>query len=169
MKSSAMAPEACFTVLIDSREQAPLTFPASPRSASRSALPTNSCICDGVDLRDVVAIERKSVSDLLGCVGSQRQRFERELCRLAQLRFRALVIEATLNEVVAGTAGRRLTSRQVVGSVLAWTFKYGVEPIFAGDRTNAAVVVATLLHHAARYELAARVGCGIAGPAAEVS
>ncbi len=161
-----MAPQASFTILIDSREQAPLTFPGFPTERATLCTADYSCICDGVDLRDVVAIERKSVSDLLGCVGSQRQRFERELCRLAQLRFRALVIEATLNEVVAGTVGRRLTSRQVVGSILAWTFKYGVAPIFAGDRTNAAVVVATLLHHAARYELAARVGCGIAGPAA---
>ena len=69
-----------------------------------------------------------------------------------------------LPAIRAATAGRQLTPNQVVGSVLAWTFKYNIAPIFAGNRTNAAVVVTTLLRHAARYELAARVGCGIAGP-----
>ena len=110
-------------ILIDTREQLPLAFPGF--AAERATLTTGdySCICEGVDLRGVVAIERKSVSDLLGCVGAQRERFERELVRLAQIRFRALVIEGTLIEVVDATAGRRLTSRQVLGSVLAWLFK----------------------------------------------
>ncbi len=152
------------TVLIDSREQQPLAFPGI--ATERAGLKTGdySCIADGVDLRNVVAIERKSVGDLLACVGQQRDRFERELERLAQLRYRALVIEATMADVVAATAARRLTPSQVLGSLLAWTWKHGCPPIFAGDRANAAVVVATLLRHAARYALAERVGCGLAGP-----
>jgi DNA excision repair protein ERCC-4 len=151
-------------ILIDTREQSPLAFPGF--TTERASLKTGdySCRCEGADLRDVVAIERKSVSDLLGCIGGERDRFERELERLAQLRFRALVVEASLAEVIAATAGRKLTPRMVTGSVMAWTWKFGLAPIFAGDRANAAVVVATLLHHAARYELAGRTGCGIAGP-----
>ena len=96
------------TILIDSREQSPLAFPglATERASLKTA--DYSCIADGVDLRDVVALERKSVSDLLGCVGGQRDRFERELERLAQLRYRALVIEGTLADIVAATAGRQL-------------------------------------------------------------
>ena len=151
-------------ILVDTREQLPLAFLGC--ATQRATLTTGdySCICDGVDLRGIVAIERKSVSDLLGCIGQQRERFERELERLSEIRFRALVIEGTLAEVVDATAGRRLTPRQVLGSVLAWLFKYNVAPIFADNRTAAAVVVATLLHHAARYALAERTGCGIAGP-----
>lgn len=139
------------TILIDTREQRPLEFHGL--STARAALTTGdySCICDGVDLRGVVAIERKSISDLLGCVGQQRPRFERELSRLAQINFRALVIEASLRELAAGTRFSQLTSRQVLGSVLAWTFKYSVAPIFAGDRHGAAIVIQTLLSHAARY------------------
>jgi ERCC4-type nuclease len=153
-----------FVILVDTREQSPLTFPGFVTERATLQTADYSCIADGVDLRGVVGLERKSTSDLLGCIGQSRDRFERELERLAQLRFRALVIEASLAQVVAATAGRRLTPRQVLGSVLAWTFKYNCPPIFAGDRENAAVVVATLLHHAARYELAGRTGCGIAGP-----
>lgn len=142
-------------ILIDTREQAPLEF--SGFATERACLATGDYSCIAItaggpaDLREAVAIERKSVSDLLGCIGQQRQRFERELARLAQFRFRALVIEASLSDVAAGTRYSRLTQRQVIGSVLAWTFKYGVAPIFAGDRHAAAMVVATLLSHAARY------------------
>ena len=156
-------------ILVDTREQLPLAFPGFTSERATLATGDYSCISDGVDLRGVVAIERKSVSDLLGCVGQQRDRFERELARLSEIRFRALVIEGTLIEVVDATAGRRLTPRQVLGSVLAWLFKYNVAPIFADNRTAAAVVVTTLLHHAARYELAARTGCGIAGPAEDLA
>jgi ERCC4-type nuclease len=145
-----------FTILIDTREQAPLAFQGFSTERATLASGDYSCICDGADLRGVVAIERKSVSDLLGCVGLQRPRFERELSRLAAIRFRALVIEASLRELAAGTRFSRLTSRQVLGSVLAWTFKYSVAPIFAGDRSGAAVAIQTLLSHAARYALPER-------------
>ena len=139
------------SVLIDTREQMPLTFRGFATQRATLGTGDYSCIADGIDLSDVVAIERKSVSDLLGCVGHSRQRFERELARLAAFRFRALVIEGSLSQVAAGTRYSQLTERQVLGSVLAWTFKYGVAPIFAGDRHSAAMVTATLLAHAARY------------------
>src|SRR5712671_6356324 len=95
------------TILIDTREQVPLAFCGFATERATLSTGDYSCVSDGVDLRDVVAIERKSVSDLLGCIGQQRERFERELERMAQLRFRAIVIEATFSDVVAGTAGRR--------------------------------------------------------------
>lgn len=156
-------------ILVDTREQMPLLFRGEVTQRATLATGDYSCTCAGVDLRGVVAVERKSVSDLLACVGGQRERFERELERLSKIKFRALVIEGTLIEVVDATAGRRLTPSQVLGSVLAWVFKFSIAPIFADNRTAAAVVVATLLRHAARYELAARTGCGIAGPAEDVA
>ena len=143
-------------ILVDSREQQPLAFGDIATKRATLATGDYSCVCDGVDLRDVVAIERKSVSDLLGCIGSQRERFERELERLAQLRYRALLIEGTLAEVAAGLPCSRLSENQILGSLLAWCWKYGAPPIFAGNRTYAARVVATLLRHAARYQRAAR-------------
>ncbi|MGC2303509.1 ERCC4 domain-containing protein [Candidatus Binatus sp.] len=155
------------TILIDSREQLPLSFRGI--STLRAGLKTGdySCTANGIDLRDVVAIERKSIGDLLGCIGGQRDRFERELERLAKLRYRALVIEGSIVDLVDATAGRRLTPRQVLGSVLAWIWKFNCPPIFSDNRTAAAVVVATLLRHAARYALADRTGPGIAGAAME--
>src|SRR5271155_877807 len=150
-------------ILIDRREQRPLVFDGVETRPATLKTADYSCIADGVDLQDVVAIERKSVSDLLGCVGQGRDRFERELERLEKIRFRALVVEGTLGAVIRATGETRLTVNAVVGSTLSWIFKYHVPVIFADDRALAARAVVTLLRHAARYELAARVGCGIAG------
>jgi DNA excision repair protein ERCC-4 len=156
--------QSTLTVLVDTREQNPLVFAGV--ETMRVTLRTGDYSCAaGVDLRDVVAIERKSAGDLLGCIGGQRERFERELERLSQFHFKAIVIEGTLADVINATAGRQLTPNQVTGSVLAWVFKYGVPVIFAGNRALASMAVVTLLRHAARYHLAERTGCGIAGPA----
>jgi hypothetical protein len=153
---SAEDSDKSFTILIDSREQRPLSFGDIP--VRRDALQTGdySCICDDKDLRDVVAIERKSISDLLGCIGGQRERFERELTRLAQIPFRALVIEASIPDLLEATRDSKLHQRAVMGSVLAWTFKYGVAPIWCSGRPYAAAAVRTLLAHAARYAAAAQ-------------
>jgi hypothetical protein len=140
-----------FTILIDTREQRPLSFGDIP--VRREALETGdySCICDDKDLRDVVVIERKSVSDLLGCIGGQRERFERELTRLAQIPFRAIVIEGSIPDLLEATHESKLHPRAVIGSVLAWAFKYGVAPVFCSGRPYAAAAVRTMLMHGARY------------------
>ena len=145
------APE--FVVLQDTREQTPLKFPHC--EVEVATLPTGdySAKVGGRSLHDVVAIERKSVADLLGSLGNGRERFERELARLADLRFKALVIEGDMAAVTAGTRYSTLTPRQTISPVLAWTFKYGVAPIFAPNRAWAARVVWLMLSNAVRYHL----------------
>jgi hypothetical protein len=73
------------------------------------------------------------------------------LSRLAAIRFRALAVGASRRELGAGMRVPRLTSRQVLGSGLAWTFKYSIALVFAGHRSGAAIVIQSLLSHAARY------------------
>jgi DNA excision repair protein ERCC-4 len=144
------------TILIDTREQRPFAFGQIPTQRVTLSTGDYSVIANGKDLRDVVAIERKSASDLLNCVGGQRERFERELCRLAELPYRALVIEAPMNELTEDARHSNLEPKQIMGSVLAWTFKYGVAPIFCSGRPFAAAAVRMLLYHGARYAVAGR-------------
>jgi hypothetical protein len=91
-------------IIMDTHEQAPLAFHGL--STERATLSTGdySCMCDVVNLRGVVAIERKSICDLIGCVGQQRPCLERELSRLAQIRFPALGIGASFRESRSGHA-----------------------------------------------------------------
>jgi ERCC4-type nuclease len=142
-----------FTVLVDSREKRPLAFPSVVRTEV-CTLPVGdySIVWDGRDLRDVVVIERKSASDLLSCIGRSRERFERELARMAKIPYRALVIEGSLSGLLEFPLSR-IHPNAVLGSLVAWTWRYGVPPIFAGDRCLAAAVVRSLLVHGARVNV----------------
>lgn len=68
--------------IIDSREQTPLD--SSLLQTTTGTLATADYTIRG--LEHVVAVERKSLSDLVGCVGSDRGRFERELQRMLAYR-----------------------------------------------------------------------------------
>ncbi|HVY62329.1 MAG TPA: hypothetical protein VHF22_11785, partial [Planctomycetota bacterium] len=87
-----------FTVVIDTREQAPLSFGSWPTVVA--GMKTGDYSIQGFE--DQIAIERKSLSDLFGCIGRDRDRFERELLRLWALDYAAIVIEATLADVLEG-------------------------------------------------------------------
>ena len=78
-------------VLIDRREQTPWSF--ANLASERAALDTGDYSIRG--LTHAVAVERKSLDDLLSCVGRERNRFLRELARLRGFRFRCLVVETS--------------------------------------------------------------------------
>jgi ERCC4-type nuclease len=74
-------------IVIDTREQDPLVF--SRLQSVRGTLTTGDYSIAG--LESLFAVERKSISDLVGCcMGDSRQRFERELHRLRGFRLRNL-------------------------------------------------------------------------------
>ena len=116
-------------ILIDSREQRPLRF--RNVKSERATLHTGdySVRVGDVSLSDVVAIERKSISDLVGSLGGGRARFERELDRLAHIRWRFLVIEGEMREIAAGTRFSNLTPKQIISPLLSWQTKYDLHVI----------------------------------------
>src|SRR5271167_1971536 len=89
-------------IIVDSREQCPFNF--GPFPIERRTLKTGDYSVKTKDLNLVsrVAIERKSLPDLLGCIGQSRQRFERELVRLSALEYGALVFEFSMLDLLTG-------------------------------------------------------------------
>lgn len=125
-----------FSVIVDSREQAGYSFrgfntDASARGGRRpliiptrvAGLETGDYSIEGYESR--IAIERKSLDDLYGTLGYGRQRFERELERLAEMECAAVVIEASWPQIL-GTPPEhsRLSPKTVFRSVNAWEVKY---------------------------------------------
>lgn len=104
------------TVLVDTREQTPLDL--APLRTTAATLSTGHYSLAG--LEHFVAIERKSLNDLLGCVGRERERFDREVHRLAAYPVRVLLIESTWGEIELGQWRGSLTSEQVQGALLGW-------------------------------------------------
>jgi ERCC4-type nuclease len=123
------------TIIIDSREQRPLDFGDWP--TERAGLDTGDYSLRG--FTDLIAIERKSLPDLVMCCGRERDRFMRELNRLRAYRYRAVVVEATYKKIQGGKWRSQLKPAHVIGSIASWGAKFNIEFVFAGDPEGAAV------------------------------
>ncbi len=133
------------TAVIDTREQTPLDL--SPLQTTVGTLTTGDYSVVG--LEHVVSIERKSLPDFLGCVGTERERFDREVMRLLAFDVKALVIEATWQDLERGEWRSRITPQAAIGSLLGW-IATGLPILMAGDHARAGRYVSRLLFTAAR-------------------
>lgn len=129
-------------ILIDSREQRPLRF-SDHVDIEVATLPTGDYSLAG--FTDRVAIERKSLPDLVACVGPERERFMDCCRRLRDYDLCAVVVEAALDDVLAHVYRSRTHPQSVVGTTVAIQVDYGVPTIWAGDARNAANIVERLL------------------------
>ncbi len=130
-------------IVVDDREKRPLHFPPE--------FPTEERRLDAGDytvkgLEDLIAIERKSLADLLHSISHDRERFVRELRKLRSYQFSAIVVEdASWDDLLMGQWAEQVTPNQVIGSLLSFVVTYGVVPVLCGDRQTATRVVTDLL------------------------
>jgi ERCC4-type nuclease len=133
------------TAKIDTREQLP--FDLAPLGIEFGALNAGDYSVCG--LEHLIAIERKSLPDLICCCGTERDRFERELQRLLSYQTRCVVVEASWSDLEAGGWRSKLTPQSATGSVLSWIGQ-GVPFLFAGNREAAQRATARILFSSAR-------------------
>lgn len=120
-------------IIVDTREQAGWTF-ADPRYAAaveEGTLNVGDYSLPG--LTDRVAVERKSLPDLVQCLGRERERFERELQRAAGLSAFCVVVEASWADLADGRYRSVMKPHAACQSVLAFACRYRVPFFFAGD------------------------------------
>ena len=124
-----------FTIIVDTREQAPYTFGAVPAGGGRQWVVPIQCagLRSGdysiAGLESRIAIERKSLEDLYSTLGQGRERFESEFQRLAEMEFAAVCIEADIREIWRPLEFRnewrsRLNPRSVEGTIVSWSIRY---------------------------------------------
>ncbi len=103
----------------DHRHSRALPLDLDPLGTEVGTLETGDYSIKG--LEHVVRIERKSLEDLLGCVGRDRERFDREVQRLNAYPVRVLVVESTWQDIESGLWQRsKVTPEAVIGSLLGW-------------------------------------------------
>ena len=141
---STIKPEQIVAV-VDTREQNPWSL--EPLQTVSGSLPTGDYTVRG--LEHVVAVERKSPSDFLGCCGTHRPRFEREVKRLLAFPHRALIIEAAWLDLERAEWKSKITSAAAIGSLLGW-ISDGLPCVLAGDRQRADRFAARFLYTVAR-------------------
>lgn len=141
---ATLKPEAV-TAIIDTREQSPLDL--SPLRMEVGTLDTGDYAIKG--LEHVARVERKSLGDLVACVGRERERFEREVQRLIGFEVRVLVVESTWPAVEMGQWLGKITPEAVIGSLIGWQAA-GLSVHMAHDHDRAGKHVARLLYTVAR-------------------
>ncbi len=132
---------------IDTREQCPVDL--SPMPSELRTLPTGDYGLAA--LPHLCAVERKSESDLLSCIGIERERFDREIVRLRAYAVRAIVIESTWQRIEAGEWRSKVTSAAALGSLVGWAAQ-GIPIFMAGNHERAGQFIARILFTAARRE-----------------
>ncbi len=136
-----------FTIIIDSREQRSYTFQGikpEPPATIIQGLKTGDYSVQGME--HLVCAERKSLTDLFGSVGNGRARFEREMVRMSEMQYGALIIEAQLSTIFTNPPSRsKMNPRSVFRTLISWSQKYNVHVWPVWDREAAEKVTYLIL------------------------
>jgi len=138
------------TAIIDTREQLPLDL--SPLQIEAGTLATGDYSVKG--LERYITVERKSAMDMLGCIGGDRERFDKEVQRMLAYPVRVLVIESNWlwfesESWLLDNPRSKITRACAVGSLLGWIAD-GLTILMADDHERAGHYTARLLFTAAR-------------------
>ncbi len=129
--------------IVDQQEKLPLDLLLPTK---RAHLVTADYSVEG--LTHLIAVERKSLADLVLCAGRERDRFEACIKRMKSYEVRALVIEASWGAIELGQWRSQLKPTQVKAALYSWAKHISIFPV--GDRITAGTVVSGILFSAAR-------------------
>lgn len=146
--SKELKPEQ-ITIIQDSREKNPLTL--SPLRVEIGTLPTGDYAIKSMPA--LACIERKELGDLLNCLGTERERFDREMQRLLAYPVRALVIEADWSTIELKQYRSRMHPNAVMGSLMG-LIAQTIPVVMIGDHQRAGIWVSRMLYLAAKREWA---------------
>jgi len=141
------------TAIIDTREQAPLDLQYKLGHRLKSevgTLYTGDYSIKGLEHH--VAIERKSLDDLMGCIGKGRDRFEREIIRLKGYPVRGIVIEASWSQIELGSYRSRVKPNAAIGTLMGWIAQ-GIPITMSENHERAGLFVARMLYITARRRI----------------
>uniref|UniRef100_A0A6M3LR84 Putative nuclease n=1 Tax=viral metagenome TaxID=1070528 RepID=A0A6M3LR84_9ZZZZ len=126
-----------FTLVIDTREQAPLFATGSlPKGllVVRDTLSVGDYSVRGFESQ--IAVERKTIYDLLTCLGNERERFKRELEKLKDYEWRSIVLEGTEEELLQFHDFSLMHPESVRQSVVSINIRYGIQFYFSPKRSS---------------------------------
>jgi ERCC4-type nuclease len=131
-------------VLIDTREKEPFALhvnhPNWIRGERRETLKTGDYTVEGME--SLLCLERKSLADLVACTVTYRRRFLASCARLARFKWKAILVEATLEDIKGGFGAFAIPSEvhpnAVCGTLDAIEAKFGIPVIYTSTSQNLA-------------------------------
>jgi len=123
------------TIIVDTREQRPWTFENYNVTVTRACLRSGDYSLAGHEHE--IALERKSLDDLVQSLSHGRDRFEREVERLSAMSFAAVLVEASAQDVVMQKYKSEMLPQSVLQSAYSWMVRYKVPVLWCGSRKHA--------------------------------
>ena len=131
-------------IIQDTREKLAYSFQGYDCTVTQGTLYTGDYSLDGFE--ELIAIEIKhSLSDLIACMTSDRERFKHNLLRLQAYKAKSVIIEADLSDILQQRYRSKINPNSIIGSIASWTVRYGIPFIFAGDRTGGEMMTFSIL------------------------
>lgn len=128
-KASSKKDDPPFTIVIDTREQTPLTFEGRCPTI-RAGLETGDYSILGHE--NTFTIERKSLADLVGTIIYDRGRFKHELEHMRGFKFKRVLVTAPFEMVKYGHYKHSLANpKSVIASIASFEVRYDVPFAFA--------------------------------------
>lgn len=132
------------TAIIDTREQCPLDLKSHGLEVVTKKLDFGDYSLKFPNLERVVSIERKSLPDFIACCGKERKRFQKELLALRGFRYKALVLEFELQDVLDKRYKSMIEVNSVMSSISRW-MSMDIPFIFTGSHGASSHIVASML------------------------
>lgn len=131
-------------VLVDTREQQPFALAANHPNwiggEQRATLKTGDYTVEGME--GLLALERKNLADLVACIVTYRRRFLAGCERLAAFRWKAILVEASYEDLKRDCAEFGIPSavhpNAVCGTLDAIEAKFGLPVIYASTHRELA-------------------------------
>lgn len=124
-------------ILIDTREQLPLTFnhPFVEKITVQKIDCGDYCVRFHNGYIPTVRFERKSIGDCYGTMSQGYERFKREIQRAKDFEVKIIIlIEGTLTKVLKGYEHSKREPDSIVKQLFTLWEKYDVMPVFCKDR-----------------------------------
>ena len=144
MEKSPRRPARAIVAIIDTREQSPLDLSAEGLLVVRETLQHGDYSLKYPDLRKHICVERKSLADFVACCGVERERFMRECLAMRGYRWRFVVGEFNMDEIL-GHEYRSKIATNSVAATMARLMADGISFCLAGSPAGAAKIVGGIL------------------------
>ncbi len=141
-------------VIIDSQEKIPYTFSNSNfvKETTIKKIPTGDYTVDGFETE--LTIERKAyLSELVSCMSQNR--FMNEMKRMQEFKYRFLICEFALQEVLdwphkshlpqSTIAKIKITPQYIMKFLSEMQVYYGIQTLYCGNRKNAEYTVLNIM------------------------
>jgi ERCC4-type nuclease len=123
-------------VLVDTREREPFPLHANHPNwiggERRATLKTGDYTLEGME--SLLSLERKNLADLVACMVTYRRRFIAACSRLARFRWKAILVEATYEDIRGGFGQFDIPSEvhpnAICGTLDAIEAKFGIPVIY---------------------------------------